>query len=235
MTCTSEYNGTHLNNPSVISHSLYKPGAPGPGTFLTALLVVSEGHVCSQLPDPLLPPFHIVCPINSCVWVEILTVRWTPLLTDFPTKLCAFLSKLSHSILCVKMCDLLMFVDETCALFTFSCIVFNWQYSYFRPCQHSVDLSLKGIGNRVKHWRQNTTVLEDHTFVSYFNTEFLIFGVPSQKLGTIFYVQGNRISDNKLIISTFKAFYSTAKWCILINGCVLLSAQSRLNRAAIRF
>lgn len=74
-----------------------------------------------------------------------------------------------------------------------------------------LDLSLKGIGNRVKHWRQNTTVLEDHTFVSYFNTEFLIFGVPSQKLGTIFYVQGNRISDNKLIIGTFKAFYSTAK------------------------
>lgn len=153
MTCTSEYNGTHLNNPSVISHSLYKPGAPGPGTFLTALLVVSEGHVCSQLPDPLLPPFHIVCPINSCVWVEILTVRWTPLLTDFPTKLCAFLSKLSHSILCVKMCDLLLFVDETCALFTFSCIVFNWQYSYFRPCQHSV-------GSLSKGYRQQSETLE---------------------------------------------------------------------------
>lgn len=36
-------------------------------------------------------------------------------------------------------------------------------------------LSLKGIGNRTKHWRLNTTVLKDHTFVSYFNTEFRSF------------------------------------------------------------
>lgn len=38
-----------------------------------------------------------------------------------------------------------------------------------------LDLSLKGIGNRVKYWRLNTTILKDHTFVSYFNTEFRYF------------------------------------------------------------
>lgn len=38
-----------------------------------------------------------------------------------------------------------------------------------------LDLSLKGLGNRVKYWRLNTTILKDHTFVSYFNTEFNFF------------------------------------------------------------
>lgn len=38
-----------------------------------------------------------------------------------------------------------------------------------------LDLSLKGIGNRVKYWRLNTSILKDHTFVSYFNTEFRFF------------------------------------------------------------
>ncbi len=38
-----------------------------------------------------------------------------------------------------------------------------------------LDLSLNGVGNRVKYWRPNRTILKDHTFVSYFNTEFRYF------------------------------------------------------------
>ena len=38
-----------------------------------------------------------------------------------------------------------------------------------------MDLSLKGTGNRVKYWRLNTTILKDHTFVSFFNTELKSF------------------------------------------------------------
>ena len=49
-----------------------------------------------------------------------------------------------------------MFVDDTWALFAFSFILFNWQYSYFRPCQCWVVSFSKG------YRKQNETLETEH-------------------------------------------------------------------------
>lgn len=84
-----------------------------------------------------------------------------------------------------------------------------------------LDLSLKGIGNGVKYCRQNTSILKDHTFVSYFNTEFRYF----------LSINAQSTDDPTLLWETMKAYTKV----VFIHLLFILSQQAAAEIEEAKF